>query len=152
MSKDAVKLISLPIFFLLLLLRKPAFWVVVVLLGGLGWFLKQDEAAQSEDSEIMFAQTLNDVQFAPTSEGPLPLSEIPGLSSNKNEIEPQEFVFSPSFTEAVLSRFRMKEGREAASWSELRNSGVVSNIPAPPKGFKFVYNREIGLLEMVKEP
>jgi len=150
MSKDTAKLISLPIFFFLLLIRKPVFWVVVLLLGGLWWFMKQDEVVQDEDNEIMFAQTANDVQFVPTPNGPLPLAEIPGLASNRNEIEPQPFVFSPSLTEAVLSRFRMKMGREAGTWNELRNSGVVSNIPAPPKGFKFVYNEKLGLLEMVK--
>lgn len=153
MSRDLqTKIFFYPILAVMMLVRKPVFWVAVVLGCGIWWFQKQEEAEAVEDSHALMEETIAQTPM------PTPLVEavatpaIPGVPVKEGDsTEAKEFTFPPDFTEAVLARFRMQEKREATSWKELRTSGVVSNVPAPPAGFKFVFDAEFGLLEMLRE-
>lgn len=151
MSRDLkTKIFFYPILAVLTLVRKPAFWILLVVAGGVWWFQQREAEEAVEDGNVLLDATM--------ATSPMPLTEpvsapaIPGIGGNDGGVtEAQEFTFPPDFTEAVLARFRMQEKKEPTSWNDLRTSGVVSNVPAPPKGFKFVYDAKFGLLEMVKE-
>ena len=148
MKADLSKLIAMPIFAILLAVRKPAFWIVVACVGGIWWFTKQKEVVQSEENQMIFAHVLATDEFVPTTKGPVPLSQI----HTNTELELQEFTFSEAFSEALLASFRMKNGRAPNDWNELRTSGVASNLPPSPKGFSIQFNEAIGLFEMVRNP
>lgn len=148
MKPDLSKLIAMPIFAILLAVRKPAFWIAIVCAGGIWWFTKQKEVVQSEQNQVIFAQVLATDEFVPTSNGPVPLSQI----HTNTELELLEFTFSEAFSEALLASFRMKNGRAPDDWDELRTSGVASNLPPAPKGFRILFNESIGLFEMVRNP
>jgi len=151
MSRDLpTKLVFYPLLAAMTLVRKPLFWLAIVLGCAIWWFQQREQAEAIEDSHALMEETI--------SQTPMPLIEavatpaIPGVPVKEGDsTEAKEFTFPPDFTEAVLARFRMQEKRETTSWEELRTSGVVSNVPAPPVGFKFVFDAEFGLLEMVRE-
>lgn len=153
MSRDLpTKLVFYPLLAAMTVVRKPVFWILVVAGIGVWWFQRQEQAEANEDSRALMEETIAQTAM------PSPLVEavaapaIPGVPRKEGEsTEPKEFTFPPDFTEAVLARFRMQEKREATSWEDLNSSGVVSNVPAPPAGFKFVLDTEFGLLEMLRE-
>ncbi len=153
MSRDLkTKVFFYPILAVLTLVRKPVLWIVLVIAGGVWWFQQREAVEAVEDGNALMDATISTPTVPMLTVEPLVTPAIPGVANQDGEpTKAQEFTFPPDFTEAVLARFRMQEKKDATSWDDLKNAGVVSNVPAPPSGFKFVFDAEFGLLEMVKE-
>lgn len=145
------KLIYYPILAILAAVRKPVFWIILMILLGLWWFQNRQEEVATEQSEELLGETLQQMPSVPTTTGPIPLPNVAafnGQAGKTNEL--QEFTFPPDFTEAVVGRFRIKEGRMPKDWDEFVTAGVSTNLPPAPAGFKYVYNSQLGLLEMLR--
>ncbi|MBG89627.1 MAG: hypothetical protein CMO80_22390 [Verrucomicrobiales bacterium] len=152
-NETTTKLIFYPVLLILTLVRKPVFWIIVVLLLGFWLMRGQQQVEQSQDNETaMNAIIEQSIPVIPKSKPEAQIPSIPGVAKKGGQdTESEEFTFPPEFTEAVSAKFRMAKGREPKDWDDFVSAGVVDKVPPAPKGFRYVYDAELGLMEMIRE-
>jgi hypothetical protein len=153
-NETQTKIFFYPALAILTLSRKRAFWVVAAVLLAFWFFWGREKAVEAADAEAFVSETLKQqpqMELTEVAE-PLPALQIGlGRKTPDSKLVPEEFTFAPEFTEGVTTRFHKQQGRLPTDWKDLEQAGVVTNVPAAPKGFKYVYDAQLGLMEMVSE-
>jgi len=130
--------------------RKPVFWLVVLLGMAIWWYDHQNGEVVELEGESLMEEVLHEAPMAATAQGPVPLSLIPAMAAGNGTSRLEEFTLPPDFTEAMVGRYRLKEGRSPRNWEDFVSAGVAAHLPSAPEGFQYVYDPELGLLEMLR--
>ncbi len=145
----------MPIAFGMRLLRKPAFWVALVLLSALWFWRSRSRVNEVAELEALTEELTIDAEvraLQARQESPVVADSAGSGSRTAAGTGPElEFVFPPQLCESITSKFHGRMGRMPTNWADITASGSATNIPPARPGYKYVYDARFGMIEQVKD-
>lgn len=136
------------------LARKPATWILLILLARfLFWredALKTEISQLEEASEEIIVEAEIEAVFAARKKMIAELGAPERIAQSPDDFD-LEFMFPPSLCEAITTQFFAELKRMPTNWTDIRASLSASKIPPPSSGYKYVYNARYGVIEQLRD-